>query len=233
MNQRLVLFICLAGLPHAAPAATIVLDDYSGAAANMFPATRVAVTPGTASGGPETGVAGVLGGNRIAALGLQAADIPGLDSVTHGVFPAAGTGVYDFNSTAGARGTAVFYYGDFGLLLPPIALSVPDGSIMEFDFLAFDNPAQTPLTIRLELASGASFQTVLAQVMTAGPQAFSVSLDQFSPAIRSNVTGVAISYLAPKAADFRLDDVSFVIPEPGALALLLAGVPLLRARRRS
>ena len=231
MNKLNVVAIALAIMPMAAAEAaiTVVIDDFS-SAGPVFPYVRTTVTPGAASGFLETGLTGVIGGNRVSALGLVAADLPGLDSTSLSVAPSFG--LLDFSSTSGAIGRPLFYYGDFAGFLPAINLTVPDGSVAEFEFLSYDLPGGQPLLVNLELANGPVFESKFAALTTAGPSTLAFDLDVFSPSIRSNVTGISIRYFAPKAADFRLDTITVVVPEPSAVVALLAPAVRAMVRRR-
>lgn len=224
-----VLAFAMMPVAAAQAALTVVIDDFT-SAGPVFPYVRTTVTPGGTTGFIESGLTGVIGGSRVSSLGLHAADAPGLDSTSLSVVPSFG--LLDFSSTTGATGRSVFYYGDFAGFMPAISLAIPNGSISEFKFLSYDLPNGLPLLVNLELANGPVFESKFMSLTTAGASTLTFDLDQFSAAIRANVTGISVRYFAPKAADFRLDSISVTIPEPSAVAVLApAALAMLRRRR--
>jgi hypothetical protein len=215
-------------VPAVASAAVIVVDDFNQATAS-YP--LVDNTVGGIVAGPADPAVGAIGGVRQVAVEMTAADVPGLDSVSAGVFTQI-PGVFDFSSTSGADGWTTLLYGASNINSPNLlSLVIPDGSTIELDVQLFDRPAGGSLKIDVSLNSLVPFGTVTTTLNASGAQVVSIPLDSISSSIRSNVTGITVVLDGTKAVDFRLDSISIVVPEPAAMGAL-APFGLLLARRR-
>lgn len=224
------LFAAVIGLglvPAAASAAVIVVDDFASAAAT-YPLVA-SVVPVVVAGAVEA-APGAVGGTRQATAQLHSAAIAGLDSLAVGVFP-VGPGVFDYSSTSGADGAGSLLYGANIAGGSSLNLAIPDASTLDLDVLLFDRPQGGSLTITVFLNNGVLSGSTSSVVVVGGPQLVSINLDSIPLSVRSNVTGLTVSFDGTNAVDFRLDDISVVIPEPSALGLL-APAGLLLARRR-
>lgn len=65
-----------------------------------------------------------------------------------------------------------------------------------------------------------------------GAQTLSISTLLANPAVLADVDGVGFAFNSPRAADFRLDSITAVIPEPSMLALRFVAAAALLTRRR-
>jgi hypothetical protein len=225
--------VCLAAPIVASAAPTIQIDSFSDATPGVYPFTLNTIAgPGLL--GADSPISSAIGGARRVAMQTQTLDLPGLDSVTAGVF-AGGPGILDYNATAGADGLALAIYGDFQSLMPALNIAVPNGSYAKVDLYAFDLPAggNLQLKVRVESTGVGVADSSLVIVTTGGAQSILIPLDAVPAAFRANVTNLVFSFDGTTAADFRIDNLSIVVPEPASFGLLAPAGLLLARRRRA
>ena len=160
-------------------------------------------------------------------------DIAGLDGITSQVFTNVNNSLFNYSSTAGAQGTVELRYGTNPGALAHLNLS--QATSIQISFLAFDNANNGNMTISSSLANSTTSQA-LANVLvtTPGAQTINIPISGIPSAILSDTDVLTFDFIAPKAADFRIDAISITVPEPAPFALLAvaAGVAFLQRRPR-
>lgn len=213
---------CLAA--SAVASAAVVIDDFN----NTNRAWPVSLAPTSAFASyTDTGVSGVLGGDRY--LSLRYTDYPnpdaGLLAATVAISTTqAGAGILDFATPSDRTGQL-----NLGYFPPPIALN-PLSSI-SISLVRYDGPASQAMSVAVEL-NGTSY-TPAQTVLPGGPTVLTFDLSSVPPVVLANLQSVDLWFTPPTGGDFRLDEISAtLVPEPGAAAMAILSVPLLMRRRR-
>lgn len=231
-HARLAAVTCLAAPLLAQAAPTIEIDSFSDAKPGLYPFSLTSVS-GPFTLGVDSPITGAIGGGRVLGLQAQTMDIPGLDSVTTRVFT-GGPGVLDFDSSSGADGLVLAIYGNFQNFLPALNIAIPAGSYAKIDLVAFDLPAGGSLLANVQVENtGTGVEATSTVITTAGAQSILIPLDAISAAVRGNVTNLVFGFNGTKATDFRIDNISIVVPEPASFGLLAPAGLLLARRRRA
>jgi hypothetical protein len=216
--------------------AALLIDTFSGKDPANWPVvktTSYAGGQGVTDGFVGSPIIGAIGGVRATYINDVNLSVPGLDNVTANVFNTSGFSLFDYASTAGAKGGFTFDYGvpaGFSGLYDVDATSYNALQIVIADY---DAPTGQTLTIDSDLSTGnTGLPLPTVNVTTAGPQTINIPI---SPAIAAQLAhnnGAEIRFDVPKGGDVRVESVSLV-PEPGAASLLLVGVPWVLRRRRA
>jgi len=117
---------------------------------------------------------------------------------------------------------------------PRPALHLDFSPVVSFEikFLDYDAPANTPMIVNRVLVGSAGLSSISGVVAANGAQTLSISTLLANPAALADVDGLGFAFNSPRAADFRLDSIKAVIPEPAMLALRFVAAAALLTRRR-
>jgi hypothetical protein len=214
--------------------AALLIDTFSGKDPANWPVvktTSYAGGQGVTDGSVGSPIIGAIGGVRVTYINDVNLAVPGLDNVTANVFNTGGFNLFDYASTAGAKGGFTFDYG-----VPAGSSSLYDVDASSYNALQiviadYDAPTGQTLKIDSDLyAANTGIPLPTVNVTTAGPQTINIPI---SPAIAAQLAhndGAAIRFDVPKGGDVRIESVSLV-PEPGSASLLLVAVPWVLRRR--
>lgn len=174
----------------------------------------------------ETGLSGVLGGERETRVFATDLQFPGLDVVD----VAIASGVADYATSAGATGIVSFNYSGGDVL----GADLSGEDFIRIELVAFDLANNIDMPVRVSLFDGA-VQAILQQfVVVPGAQTLVFNYSDFANITKidlSSIDRVAVSFSPGPATDFRIDEI-IAIPEPATLCLLFVGAAAaLRARR--
>jgi hypothetical protein len=229
-SRRLLLPVLAAGLAlpvSTSHASVIVIDDFSDAP-GAWPISLFA--PGTTSL-TEAGLTGVLGGVRETTVSMTSAANPGLDFLQATIAPALG--LFDYNSSAGTDGSVSFLYDAGGAGLSAFFANQLG---IEIGFTLFDHAGGVPLPVTIVLTDGMNTATLTQSLTAPGGQTL-----QFLFADFANIGALGLAYVqsvevildAAIGADFRVSQISTIVPAPGSIALLALAAFVGRFRRRT
>lgn len=212
-------------------AASVVIDPFDEVDASVtWPITMDTV--GTAPTVVETGLSTVLGGNRTTRLTAEALDIERLDEVQVGVYEVPGILAYASSILGDGKLELVYDGGSAGL-----SVDLSGDAWIEIELLAFDWANGADMDVSITLFDGSGRDAVLVQsVTTFGRQNIIfpfVSFNKTGSLDLSDIDTITVNFDPGFGADFRVGEISSVVPEPATLGLLLSGALFgLRRRRR-
>lgn len=229
---RSLTLVCLGSLTPIA-SAQVLIDDFTSKDPNRAPAypQSVFVDMNFLQGGPETGLAGVPGGNRLTLLGESTMDVDNVDRATINVVNTGGNSFFDYDSTAGANANFEIEYGG---ATTPMNLNASGNTVLRLSLLAFDAPTGQSMSIRADLnTSGGGQTTPFVFVSTPGAQTIDLDLSTIAPATLADLDTIRIQIDVPKGGDVRIDSVRLDVPEPAALLAAVPATGWIALRRRS
>lgn len=199
---------------NIAMAATI--DSFTGTQSGS-PVSLTVSTVGPIGGASETGVAGVIGGDRTTSMTGVMFDAAGIDSASASIFPAAG--FLDYESSVGATALVTLNYG------PGLAADFSADDRVRIDLLDFDFANGIPMLVTVSLNDGVNSASFAQSVNASGPNPnFDFLFSAFPPVVNfAAIDSIEVNFAPGKAADFRVGSITTEIPEPASLALLLCG----------
>lgn len=209
--------------------ATIVIDDFTttqdGAAwienltENNQQTTRVELFQPLSNA--------VLGGKRTTTLRADHIGVEDFDFVRGVLAPSPG--IFDYASTANARGTLSFRYDG---IEQSFAADLSEASQIHIGFTFFDFANGEDLPVTITLNDG---QTEASQSMSLGENELDLyfSLTDFGGVDLSSITSIEVEFSPGMGADFRLGHMA-ALPAPGILAVMgIGAIALGRNRRRN
>lgn len=214
---------------HAAP---IILDDFNVVAPSIANVRLGAVSNGIPAGDSRilldsTFTSAFAGLGRTVTLTVQGVEFPQIDDVSVGLYPRPG--FLDYTSSSGGDGSIRLDY----LSTQPVATGL---AALQLDFLRYDLPLGQGIPINVSILAG-DFTTVDVATVTLNSSVFPASVViplTSAPADLLAVSrGYRITIDPPTGADFRLDRVLGVVPEPTAAVFPLAVAGLLLRRQRT
>lgn len=174
----------------------------------------------------ETGLSGVIGGTRLTTLSGFFFDIVGLDEVATNIVPQFG--VLDYTSSVGANGDLrVAYVGQF-------AADFSGDAFIQIDFSGFDRGNARGMPVTVTLANGATIASLTQRLTEIGPQSVAFNFSDFRniDAIDlASVDALLFEFDPGAGGDFRIGEISSIVPEPASLLLLLLGSGVVIRRR--
>ncbi len=223
----------VAGLTSIA-SAQILIDDFTSKDPNRAPAypQSLLIDQNFLTGGPETGLAGVPGGNRLTLLGESTMDVDGIDRATINVVNTGGNSFFDYDSTAGAQAGFEIEYGGATL---PMNLNATGSTVLRIALLAFDAPAGQTMNIRADLNGAGSGQTTnFVFVSSPGAQTINLDLSPIAAATLADLDTIRLQVAMPKGGDVRIDSIRLDVPEPTTMSVIgLVGAMMIRRRERT
>jgi hypothetical protein len=177
--------------------------------------------------------ASILGGTRSIALTLSSGTGPRTDTAM--VYPAGVDSLFEFTSSALAKGTLDLTYGLFN----PLNIDLTQLPALNVNFVAFDAPSLTGMVVTATITDGAahSYSTAV-NVTSTTPDTMTFDFSGVPLSFHLNdVDQIKLSFNVPKGGDFDIARLYYevpehVIPEPASMGLLaLSGLGLLRRRR--
>lgn len=213
------------------PASAATIDNFMSVDPNVtWPFSVTSATTATVLERPLL-TANVIGGARHTSLTATGLNVPGVDIVQVGVFPAAS--LFDYNSTIQADGLARLMYNadDAGL-----DADLTADFLVQIDLLAFDLANGLSMPVTVSMTDGDGDTGSLTRTLTsAGPQSVQFEFADFSGIGLLNLADIdeiVVEFNPGMAADFRVDQIFTTVPEPATLAALAVGGILLGRRRR-
>jgi len=199
---------------NTATAATI--DSFTGTQSGS-PVSLTVSTIGPIGGVSETGVAGVIGGDRTTSMTGVMFDAAGIDSASASIFPSAG--FLDYESSVGATALVKLNYG------PGLAADFSADDRVRIDLLDFDFANAIPMLVTVSLNDGSNSSSLAQSVNASGPNpTFDFLFAAFPQVINfAAIDSIEVNFAPGKAGDFRVGSITTEIPEPASLALLLCG----------
>ena len=230
MNRRtkgIVMAVTVLGAAQFA-AAHMLIDDFS-AVAGDAPWPIELTTVGTVIVDEAFLGASTIGSVRSTKIEATYLDLDGIDDVS--VTVAAGAGILDFASTAGAVGNLeLFYDGGDG----DLDVSLQGESSIMIDFSLFDYPDAAAMPTTVTLSDGSNIAELTINLNAAGAQTVAFDFANFSNIENIDMTSInsiGFAFEGSLATDFRISNI-YTVPAPGAMALLgLAGLAGTRRRR--
>lgn len=211
-------------------AASVVIDPFDEVDASVtWPIAMDTV--GTAPAVVETGLSTVLGGQRTTRLTAEALDIERLDEVQVGVFAVPGILAYASSILGDGKLELVYDGGSAGL-----SVDLSGDAWIEIELLAFDWANGADMDVSITLSDGTTDAVLMRSVSTFGLRDIIfpfVKFSDFASLDLSDIDTITVNFDPGFGADFRVGEISSVVPEPATLGLLLSGALFgLRRRRR-
>lgn len=222
-----VIVLVLAAIwPGAGARGGLVIDNFSDAGdPNPWPISLT--TPPAVQTVVEGGLTGVLGGTRLTSLSAFFFDNVGLDEVQVNIVPSFG--VLDYSSSIGANGDLLIaYVGRFNADLTGDAL-------IQIDFAGFDLAGGSAMPVAVTLGNGSTTASLTRTLSAPGQQSLEFNLLDFQGINQidlGSVNGLLVEFDPGPGADFRVNGISSVVPEPPTLLILLAGAATVLRRFR-
>lgn len=218
----------------AAASADLIIDDFSSVQMpSQWPVVRNTLGTTTIT---ETGLLGVIGGNRRSSITADFLALPGLDNITVTAAPTP-AGIFDYASTSGADGSVRLIYN--GGMAPAFVVDLSSESSFEIEFIYFDLANVDPLDISITITDSlGESRTGLASLVGNGAQTLSLPMVGFAENMAgttdlTDIRSINIFFDGALATDFRIDYIkTTTVPAPGALAVLGMGILGVRRRRR-
>ena len=175
----------------------------------------------------ETNLSGVVGGTRLTTLSAFVFDIEGLDQVRATIAPQFG--VLDYASSVGADGDLrLGYVGKF-------SADLSGDAFIQIDFAGFDMGGNVPMTVTVEIGTGALTATLTQMLVGVGAQSLAFNFSEFTGIGAIDLAGIdALEFRFNPGAggDFRIAGIASIVPEPATLVMLLVGSGAIVCRRR-
>lgn len=209
---------------HTASAATI--DSFTGTQSGA-PVSLTVTTAGGMDVASETGVPGVIGGDRTTTLTGAMFDAPGIDSASASIYPSAG--FLDYESSVGATASVKLQYG------PGLAADFSSDDRIRIDLLDFDYANGIPMLVTVSLLEGLNASTFAQSLNASGPNpTFDFPFLSFPPVVNfAAIDSIEVSFAPGKAGDFRIGSITTVVPEPASLTLLFCGALAVSRRQKN
>lgn len=225
ISTPLVCVGCLVGAAQA----TIIIDDFS-ITEEGGPWTEHLTTNAEESTRVESFnpfASGVLGGRRTTVITAEEIGVENFDFVRGVLAPSVG--IFDYASTANARGKLSFFYDG---VEQNFSADLSGKSQIHIAFTEFDFANGEVLPVTVTLSDG---QATVSHSLSLGENELDLffSLGEFGGIDLSSIESILVEFDPTIGADFRLGHMS-AIPAPGILAVMgLGGIALGRRRRRS